>query len=257
MPPEVIKGIIVLAFIFVPLERLFALHKQKILRQGWVTDLTYFLIGHFVGKAGILVSVFVIFSLLSQLTIPTLQNAIASQPIWIQLIEAVTIADTAFYICHRLLHTVPWLWKLHSVHHSTVQMDWLATVRVHPVEQLVTKIFQMLPLYFLGFSNETFGAYALFSAAIAFFIHANINIKFGFLHWLIATPEFHHWHHADDPKAHNKNFAVQIPILDLLFGTLYMPNGKMPDDYGIPDPVPDSYLQQVIYPLQRNLPLGE
>jgi sterol desaturase/sphingolipid hydroxylase (fatty acid hydroxylase superfamily) len=257
MFPKVIEGIIVLAFIFVPLERLFTLHKQKILRRGWITDLTYFLIGHFVGKAGILVSGFIIFSLLNQLTIPALQNAIASQPIWAQFIATVIIADTAFYICHRLLHTVPWLWKFHAVHHSTLQMDWLATVRVHPLEQLVTKTCQIMPLYFLGFSAAALGVYALFSAAIAFFIHANINIKFGFLHWLIATPEFHHWHHADDPKAHDKNFAVQIPLLDLLFGTLYMPNGKMPDDYGIPDPVPTGYVQQVIYPLQRNISVGE
>jgi sterol desaturase/sphingolipid hydroxylase (fatty acid hydroxylase superfamily) len=58
----------------------------------------------------------------------------------------------------------------------------------------------------------------------------------------IATPEFHHWHHIKVPRVHNKNFAAQFPLLDLLFGTLYLPVDKIPKQYGISERVPIGYL---------------
>jgi sterol desaturase/sphingolipid hydroxylase (fatty acid hydroxylase superfamily) len=253
MFPEIVKGFIVLFFIFVPLERVFSLHKQKIFRTGWRTDAAYFFIGHFFGGAGTAVSVFVTFSLLDQLINPTLPSRIAAQPVWLQFIEAVVIADIGYYLAHKLLHTNPWLWKFHAVHHSIEQMDWLATVRVHPFDQIFTKTCQMIPLYFLGVTPETLGVYALFSAAIAFFIHANFRVKFGVLRWVIATPEFHHWHHSQVPRVHNKNFAAQLPLLDWLFGTLYLPTRKMPHRYGVSELVPAGYLGQILYPFRGEL----
>lgn len=109
MFPEVIKGFIVLVFIFLPLERLFSLHPQKIFRPHWGTDATYFFIGNLIGKAGIAISGFIAFSLLGNFINPELQNRVASQPEWLQFLAAVIIADTGYYIAHRLWHTVPCL----------------------------------------------------------------------------------------------------------------------------------------------------
>ena len=253
MLPELVKGFIVLSFIFVPLERVFSLHKQKIFRTGWRTDTTYFFIGHFFGGVGTAISVFITFSLLQQLINPTLQNRIAAQPVWLQFVEAVVIADIGYYLAHKLLHTNPWLWKFHAVHHSIEQMDWLATVRVYPFDQIFTKTCQMIPLYFFGFTPKILGVYMIFSAAIAFLIHANFRVKFGGLKWVIATPEFHHWHHSQVPRVHNKNFAAQLPLLDWLFGTLYLPTGRMPHKYGVSELVPAGYLGQMIYPFRRSI----
>ncbi len=253
MFPEIIKGFIVLFFIFVPLERVFSLHKQKIFRSGWGTDITYFFIGHFVGRAGMAISVLITFSVLSQLINPALQSRVATQSVCLQFLEAVIIADMGYYIAHKLLHTVPWLWKFHAVHHSVEYMDWLATMRVHPFDQIFTKTFQMIPLYLLGFSEVTFGIYAIFSSVIAFLIHANFRLKFRVLKWVIATPEFHHWHHSKIPRVHNKNFAAQFPLLDLLFGTLYLSTNKIPKQYGISECVPIGYLEQIVYPFKRSL----
>jgi sterol desaturase/sphingolipid hydroxylase (fatty acid hydroxylase superfamily) len=132
-------------------------------------------------------------------------------------------------------------------------MDWLAAVRVHPCDQVFTKTWQMLPLYWLGFTKETLVIYALYSAAIAFLIHANIKINFGIIKWFVATPQFHHWHHSEIPTIQNKNFAAQFPLLDLLFGTLYMPVGKIPNKYGIYEAIPTGYLDQILYPFLRRM----
>lgn len=247
MLPEIVKGFIILACIFIPLETIFSLHKQKIFRLGWATDATYFFTGHFIGRFGAIV-VTVTLSLMTNFINPELQSKVASQPVWLQFAEAIIVSDLAYYIAHRLLHEVPWLWQFHAVHHSIEHMDWLAAVRVHPCEQLFTQICKIMPLVWLGFAKETFVVYALYSAAIAFLIHANITLRFGVLKWFVATPQFHRWHHSKIPKINNKNFAVQLPLLDLLFGTLYMPAGKRPRKYGVSDRLPASYLGQLLYP---------
>lgn len=252
MVTDVIKGFLVLFFILVPIERIFALHEQKIFRKAWATDALYYFLGYFIGRtAQIAISVLLIGHILKSLLNTELQILVALQPNWLQFIEAVLISDIGYYIAHKLNHTIPLLWKFHAVHHSVEHMDWLATVRVHPIDQVFTKMFQVIPLYILGFTKETFAGYIIFSAFIAFFIHANIRLKFGLLKWFVATPEFHHWHHSIETKAYNKNFAAQLPFLDLIFGTLYMPAGKMPDKYGISERVPYGYIAQMLYPFRR------
>ncbi|MEB3294133.1 MAG: sterol desaturase family protein [Synechococcales bacterium] len=240
-----------LLLIFVPLERIFALRPQKIFRPGWLTDFAYYLTGNLFGKLGILFCSSTIMSILGKFVNQDVQERVAQQPIVAQLFVAIIIADLGYYSAHRLLHSNRWLWHFHAIHHSIKDMDWLAAVRVHPMDQLLAKMLQVVPLYWLGFSTETLILYFGFSAAIAFFIHSNIQLKAGIFKWLIATPEFHHWHHANMPGVRNCNMAAQLPVIDLIFGTLYMPQNSMPTAYGISDPVPSSYHRQLVYPFQK------
>lgn len=253
MLPLWLKGFLLLACIFIPLELGFPIYRKPVLRKGWLLDTFYYISGYFIGRLGIALSALIVTQGLSHVIPRWIPEAIANQPIILQLLAAIFIADTGYYFAHRMLHTVPGLWRFHQVHHSVEQMDWLVTVRIHPVDQIVTRLFQMVPLLILGFQPETLAIYASFSAAIAFFIHANIRFDFKLLKWLIATPQFHHWHHINEPEIYHINFAAQLPILDLVFGTFYLPNRKIPRNYGINEIVPNSYLEQVIYPF-RNQP---
>ena len=182
---------------------------------------------------------------------PALRAAVARQPYWIQVIEAVILADLGFYVAHRLFHGVPWLWRFHAIHHSIQELDWLAGVRVHVLDQLATKGISMLPLLLLGFDAVPIAI----SAGIYFWhsilLHANVRLTFGPLRWVIASPVFHHWHHAARPAAYGKNFAGQLSILDKLFGTMYMPEGQTPEKYGLEDTVPQTYISQMLYPFVR------
>jgi sterol desaturase/sphingolipid hydroxylase (fatty acid hydroxylase superfamily) len=78
-----------------------------------------------------------------------------------------------------------------------------------------------------------------------------VRLNFGPLRWLIASPEFHHWHHANQREAYNTNYAGQLSILDKLFGTMYMPKGQIPEKYGVDDPVPNTYILHLLYPFKR------
>jgi sterol desaturase/sphingolipid hydroxylase (fatty acid hydroxylase superfamily) len=169
---------------------------------------------------------------------------------------ALLLGDLMYYQLHRLLHRVPWLWQFHAIHHSSPHVDWLATVRLHPLEVVLTKIVQMGPLYLLGFSQAALVTYTLVAAAFAFGIHARVPWRFPLLRWLVATPEFHHWHHAREPRRNQQNLAAQFPLWDWLGGTLYLPRGDRPQRYGIGLPVPEGYVAQVWFPFHR-LGLGK
>ena len=244
---------LVVAAVFLPLERLFALRKeQKILRANWRLDLVYTFLNGALITVGITLIIVVAGNIFGSVVPARLRAAVAMQPLLIQLIEAVISADLVFYCAHRLFHSVPFLWKFHAVHHSIEEMDWLASARIHPVDQIVTKGASILPLLALGFSDPVIAAFAFIFSWQSYLLHSNVRIKFGLLKWVVASPESHHWHHANEREAYNKNYAAQLSIIDKLFHTLYLPEGKTPEKYGIDEPVPRGYLSQLILPFRHN-----
>jgi lathosterol oxidase len=131
-------------------------------------------------------------------------------------------------------------------------MDWLAGSRLHLFDIVVTRGISFVPLYVLGFAPGAVYAYLVFVSFHPVFIHANVRFRFRALDWILVTPRFHHWHHAAHVEAVNRNFAVHLPMIDRIFGTAYLPDGRWPDVYGITGkPVPEGYLSQLVWPLQR------
>jgi sterol desaturase/sphingolipid hydroxylase (fatty acid hydroxylase superfamily) len=153
-----------------------------------------------------------------------------------------------FYLVHRAFHKVPWLWRFHAVHHSIEEMDWLAAHRVHPIDQILTKGASLIPIFALGFASEPMFLFAVMYRWQALLIHSNVRIGFGPLRWIFASPQFHHWHHANHREAFDTNFAGQLSLLDLLFGTMHLPGRETPRLYGTDDPVPGDYVGQLAYP---------
>jgi sterol desaturase/sphingolipid hydroxylase (fatty acid hydroxylase superfamily) len=245
----IVIGLAVLAIIFIPLERLFALRPRQILRAGWRTDVLHYLINGAALKVGIVVAVAVVGTALRAFVPPPFRVAIATSPGWAQIVAALAIATVGGYAGHRAAHEVPLLWRFHRVHHSVREMDWLAANHLHPLDQIFIRSCAVLPLYALGFGRISLGAFVVLTTLQAIFIHANVRLTFGPLRWVIATPQFHHWHHAREPRAYNSNYAGEFPAVDALFGTLYLPAGRWPAQYGIDEREPVGYLRQLVWPL--------
>jgi len=70
----------------------------------------------------------------------------------------------------------------------------------------------------------------------------------GWLRYVIVTPQFHHWHHASDEEALDRNYCAHTPLLDLLFRTYHQPKDRWPRDYGTVKPIPGNFLRQFLYP---------
>lgn len=244
-------AIAIIALIFIPLERLLPLHPdQKLLRHHWLNDAAFLFFNIIPITFGIVFFSF-LFARAAQSWMPAgFVAAVRGQPVWLQAAEAVLVADIGFYLAHRTFHAVPFLWRFHAVHHSIEELDWLAAYRVHPLDQILTKSASMLPVILLGFSDASVAIYVLLYKWQSLAIHSNSRISIGPLKWIFASPQFHHWHHANEPAAFDKNFAGQLAFLDWIGRSLYMP-ARMPAKYGTDEPMPQRFDLQMIHPFRR------
>ena len=240
--------------VFVILEKLFPLYKnQPIFRKEWQTDLVHFGVNHLLVGLMLLIVNFVIHR--AQLIVvgeEGLQQFISTIPFLPQLLLCLLVADLAEYAVHRAYHEVPWLWRIHSVHHSVETLDWLAGSRLHMVEILVTRIAVLTPLFLLGFDKSVVDMYIVIVGFQAVFNHANVHLPWGPLKYLIVTPDFHHWHHSSEKVAIDKNYAAHFAFIDHLFGTAVKTDRQFPETYGVVgSKIPDGYLKQQVYPFAK------
>src|SRR5262249_2309421 len=132
------------------------------------------------------------------------------------------------------------------------ELDWLSSVRLHPFNEMIGRSLQVIPFVLLGFPLGLLAAYAPFLTFYAVLIHANVNWSFGPLRYVIATPLFHRWHHTSETEGLDKNFAGFFPIWDIMFGTFYMPKGRVPVVFGVHgEEIPEGFIAQMIYPFKR------
>jgi sterol desaturase/sphingolipid hydroxylase (fatty acid hydroxylase superfamily) len=143
------------------------------------------------------------------------------------------------------------LWRFHAVHHSSVDLDWLSAVRLHPVNDALMRIAGALPLLGLGFAPVAIAGVAPVVTVMAILVYANLDWDWGPLRAVFASQRFHRWHHTDEANARDKNFADLMPLRDMLFGTYYMPRDRLPQQFGTASPVPAGLLGQLVFPFRR------
>jgi len=247
-----VLNLIIYSAVFVPLERGFARRPgQPLFRATWPTDFTYFFVSAVLVQLTTLLTLRPAMVLFDWARVPWVHAWVQGAPWVVQFGLMVVVSDVTQYWVHRACHAVPLLWRFHAVHHSAEQMDWLAGSRLHLVDIAVTRGVTYVPIYVLGFSEAPLVAYLVFVSAQATFIHANVRFEWRWLQWILATPRFHHWHHAAEPEAIDTNFAVHLPVLDLIFGTAYLPD-RWPSAYGLAHGrrAPRGYLRQLVWPFR-------
>ncbi len=244
--------LLILSLLFIPLERLFALRQQNIFRSGWQTDLKHFFVSHAGVQLLSFASMIPAQALFAWALALDFQKHVAALPLWLQFVAILVTVDFMTYWVHRGFHKIPWLWNFHAIHHSSRSLDWLAGSRMHIVDVLVTRAAAFIPVFVLGFAPAALYAYLVFVSFHAVYIHSNIRWRWPGLRWLIATPEFHHWHHTSDEEGLDKNFAGFLPMWDVVFGTAHQP-GHWPKNYGtVKFQPPETYLGQLVYPFRRH-----
>jgi sterol desaturase/sphingolipid hydroxylase (fatty acid hydroxylase superfamily) len=238
--------------IFVVIEKLFPLYRgQSVFRKEWQTDMKHFAVNHFIVGLVLLIVNFLLHHLFGRLLDYTLQQYVQHVPFVPQLLLCILVADLAQYWTHRAYHEVPFLWRFHAVHHSVKTMDWLAGSRQHMLELIATRVCVLAPLYVLGFSEGVMNAYIIVVGFQAVFNHANVHLPWGPLKYVLVTPNFHHWHHASDDEAIDKNYAAHYAFLDYLFGTAVKSKNKFPEKYGVVgDYMPDGFVRQQMFPFR-------
>ncbi len=241
--------IAVLFVLVVPFEKLFPRHDQPLRRPGLATDLAYALTQPLLAVIGVVAAV--VIGIVSLAWIPGLmiRPLVATIPPAAMPFVGIALFDFAIYWAHRWSHEVGFLWRFHSIHHSSERMDWLSGIRNHPFDGAILAP----PFFFLlgaGFTAEFTGLLAIIQIVTGIFLHANVRWRWRALHRIVITPEFHHWHHANEPDAIHTNYSVFLPVWDILFGTYFMPEGRRPGLYGVDEPMPADIVGQLRHPLR-------
>jgi sterol desaturase/sphingolipid hydroxylase (fatty acid hydroxylase superfamily) len=248
-----ILNVIFTGFLFIPIERLFARHKdQPLFRTEWREDLFYYLVSSLLVQVLTFISMAPAVAILTNTHWDHLRAWVGSQWLIVQIIEIMFLTDLVQYWLHRAFHKFPFLWGFHAVHHSAQTMDWMAGARMHFFEIIVLRGCTVIPMFIFGYSQGAMHAYILLVYLQSTFVHANIGWQFNRIGKFIVTPRFHHWHHGIDAEATDVNFAIHFPLFDRLFGTYHLPKSEWPSGYGIAGhPVPRSYWKQFWYPLRK------
>ncbi|MCG2581670.1 MAG: sterol desaturase family protein [Marinobacter sp.] len=143
-------------------------------------------------------------------------------PAWFSVILAVLLLDAAIYFQHRLFHAVPWLWRLHRMHHADLEFDVTTGLRFHPLEILLSMGIKLAVVLALGAPALAVVIFEVLLNATSMFNHGNVRLPLWFDRYLrlfVVTPDMHRVHHSVIVRETDSNFGFNLPWWDRLFGT--------------------------------------
>lgn len=147
---------------------------------------------------------------------------------WLEAPEAVAVLvcvvalDLVVYLQHRLFHAVPWLWRLHRVHHADLELDVSTGVRFHPVEMVLSMLIKVAAVVALGAPPLAVLIFEIALNATTMFNHANVNLRGPLdrvLRAVVVTPDMHRVHHSVRREETDSNFGFNLPWWDHAFGS--------------------------------------
>jgi sterol desaturase/sphingolipid hydroxylase (fatty acid hydroxylase superfamily) len=156
--------------------------------------------------------------------------------VWIEVLIGVVVLDLAIWGQHLAMHHVPFLWRLHRVHHSDIVMDVSTALRFHPLEILVSLAFKIIMITALGAPVLGVIIFELMLSIGALFTHANVRLPGPFeraARLVIITPALHLIHHSPNPVETNSNFGFSTSLWDRLFGTLRTKSSQAQSTIGL------------------------
>jgi sterol desaturase/sphingolipid hydroxylase (fatty acid hydroxylase superfamily) len=175
-----------------------------------------------------------------------------SWPLLVQVVMGLVIAEFFGYWQHRAVHSVPALWHLHVLHHSTERMTFFKTTRIHALDIGSATFLWTAPLVLLDAPVAVVMWVTAFGNFTAQTQHANVRLRTpGWLNALVGTPAVHWLHHSIDKREGHSNFGMNVMLWDHVFGTFIPPDPAPREALGIePNHVPASFFGQLALPWQ-------
>jgi sterol desaturase/sphingolipid hydroxylase (fatty acid hydroxylase superfamily) len=169
-------------------------------------------------------------------------------PIAGQIMLGMVVAEFGLYWAHRIAHERDWLWRFHSVHHSSTRLWFFNNSRFHFVDSLKSVLLSIPLLLLVGAPGDIIIWVSASTSFIGILTHCNVEMRFGPLNYVFNTPGLHRWHHSTDLREGNQNYGESLVLFDLIFGTYFNPNRRPPVTIGIKETLPKTFLAQVVAP---------
>jgi sterol desaturase/sphingolipid hydroxylase (fatty acid hydroxylase superfamily) len=179
-----------------------------------------------------------------------------SSPFLLQVLAVILLGDLLEYWYHRLVHTVPWLWPLHAVHHTPVRLNVLKGPRHHVVYFLGRGVLVWAPLVVIGVPPGLIAWQFAAEVLVGSLAHANVAFRIpSVMHRILVTPEYHRLHHSVDVRQGNSNYSTVFAVWDLLFRSHADPRLAIVGRTGIDgDPIPRRFLSEFLSPVTLHRP---
>jgi sterol desaturase/sphingolipid hydroxylase (fatty acid hydroxylase superfamily) len=137
-------------------------------------------------------------------------------------ILAILVLDLVKYALHWAHHSVPFLWRVHQVHHSDPDFDVSTGLRAHPIEMIIVQGANLAAVAILAPPLLAVLIAELTNCFQSFFGHANASLP-GWaekpLRWVLVTPDMHRIHHSEEVREQSRNFGGVFPWWDRLLRT--------------------------------------
>ena len=257
-------GLIAISLFVWLLEIIFPWRKQQaILRKDFWLDLFYLFFNFFLLNLIILISLSNVAEQFINdllhivgLELTSIQLfSISSLPKPLALLVFFLVGDFLQWNVHRLLHTIPFLWKIHKTHHSVKEMGFAAHFRYNWMEPIVYKSILYIPIILIGGVNlEDVFIVHFITIAIGHLNHANLGWDYGYFKYIFNNPKMHIWHHSKEiPNKNGVNFGISLSAWDYIFDTNYIPKDGRDIELGFKDETefPEDFIQQEIYPFKK------
>ncbi|MDD2896152.1 MAG: sterol desaturase family protein [Aliarcobacter sp.] len=166
--------------------------------------------------------------------------------IFMYTVSIFIVSDFTRYWLHRFLHTIPFLWEFHKIHHSAKVLTPVTFYRVHPVENFLFGLRYSLSIgvvtgVFIYFFGAMIDIYMVLGVNVFLFIfsifgsnlrHSHVPFSYGsFIEKWFISPKQHQIHHSR--KHFDKNYGGYIAIWDRVFGTLCLSNSVKVMKFGL------------------------
>ena len=141
---------------------------------------------------------------------------------WVGFVAGFLLLDLLRYVVHRCKHAVPFLWRIHALHHSDPDVDVTTSVRLHPIEYLLNSGVFWLTVMLVGMPATVVLTYWLVGLALEAVQHANIRLPERLercLQPVLVTVDMHRIHHSVSFAQASCNYATVFSVWDRLFGT--------------------------------------
>lgn len=177
-------------------------------------------------------------------------------PLFFSALLYLLAIDFMEYVFHRAQHAWPFLWAMHSLHHSDPSVNVTTTTRHYWLELPIKAIF-VYPVVAIVFKVPP-AVLAIYAVSTIWHYVNHLNVRWRLpIPWMIVNnPDFHRVHHSTRPEHYNKNFAPYFPVWDILFGTAHAPKPGECFQTGLDSgEAPATLAQAALWPLRHQLNL--
>ena len=168
------------------------------------------------------------------------------------------VLDFAVWLEHLASHKIPFLWRIHRVHHADPDLDLTTALRFHPLEILISMVWKAGIVIVLGAPPVSVLIFEAVLNGGAMFNHSNVRLPGrldALLRQIIVTPDMHRVHHSVLPRETDSNYGFNLSLWDRLFTTYVAQPARGHEGMGIgladyPDAAPTGLVWSLLLPFR-------